>query len=157
MIPVPERCWDLALANIPAFMEERSELEELFHGSGNLYLRGVKYYPEISARGVEYGFGMSKRSFRRNNDCKATNLNRNVMASISMDVISMLRLWKFCRRADTYKHMYRKLYSEGGVGADLTYQKLEQLMKGTKTTHRNIMELDRGAIEDAEEEDGICD
>ena len=47
-----------------------------------------------------------------------------------------------------YKHMYRKLYIEGGVGADLTYQQLEQLIKGTKTTNHSVMELDRGHIEE---------
>ena len=56
-----------------------------------------------------------------------------------------------------YKHMYRKLYIEGGVGADLTYQQLEQLIKGTKTTNHNVMELDRGHIEEVEEEDEIDD
>jgi len=78
-------------------------------------------------------------------------------------VISRFLLWKFCRRADTYKHKYQKLCSEGGVGADLTNQKVvgavdeEQLIKKTKTTHRNIMELDREPIEEAEEEDKIDD
>ena len=33
---------------------------------------------------VEYGFGMSKRILCWNNDCKAANLNYNVMTSMSM-------------------------------------------------------------------------
>jgi len=43
----------------------------------------VKHHPEISARGIEYGFGKSKKNVHRNNDCKAANLNINVLASIS--------------------------------------------------------------------------
>ena len=153
LIPDKAMCWDLVLGELSVFKGERSQLEEMYHASGNLYCRGVKYHPEISCKGIEYGFGMSKLSYRRNNDCVAANLNRNVMASISMDVISMRRLWKLSRRCNESKHMYRKMYSDGGLKDDVTYEKLEKMMRSLKKSHRNIMEIEIDFLRAAEAED----
>lgn len=54
------------LGNCPDFKDELTLLEQLVQDRGHILLSSPKYHPEL-AGGVEYGWGQSKRFYRRNN------------------------------------------------------------------------------------------
>lgn len=124
--------------------EEMSALADLIESRGHILLLSVKCHPEMAGCGVEFCWGISKRIFRKNNQlCKVEtkDLKLKVEKSLSEDVLTLERVWKFERRTRTYMHMCREI----GLNADivtLSYKELESQMK-TYKTHRNIEETER--------------
>ena len=90
----------------------------------------------LNGCGIEYAWGMSKKWFRRNNDCVSSTLQSRIEHSLSKDVLPLSRIWRFERRARSYMYMY----------LDNTtcqnYEQIEQAVTKYKT-HRNIEEIER--------------
>jgi len=151
--PDPENCGDLRLDKHFDFTSELSVIEELFHSDGHIHFRTVVCMPNTAGQGIEYCNGKSKYHFRHENERnKQLNFREKVVASFSSSVLPLLRIAKFRRRAYTYMEMYRYLYA--GKPTDLpSFRELESRMAETKTTHRNIFELERPYLLKAIEED----
>jgi hypothetical protein len=125
------------------FQEEKNALADLVESRGHILLLGVKCHPEMAGCGVEYVFGYSKRHFRKHNNCKVRDLEKNVRESLSSEVITLPRLWKFERRAWLYQQMYLDIARSGNESdSNLSYEVLEKTMKDKKATHRNILEIE---------------
>lgn len=138
-LPDPDLFADYKLFKCSDFAEEKSQLANLIESRGHILLLGVKCHPEMAGVGVEYVFGYSKKYFRKHNNCKVVDLEKNVRRSLAPDVITMPRLWKFARRTWMYQEMYLEIY-RNGEDANITFESLEKTMRDRKTTHRNIME-----------------
>ena len=68
-----------------------------------------------------------------------------MMYSLSENVLSLLRVIKFERKAWTYKQMYLGLKlqaDDSGEPIDVTYDELEKRMKTIKKEHRNIGKIE---------------
>ena len=66
-----------------------------------------KCHPEISGQGIEYAWGYAKLRFRKNfNEAQASNLEKNVRAALSRNVLTEERMKKFARKARDYKLTY---------------------------------------------------
>ena len=76
--------------------------------------------------GVEYIFGYSKRYFRKHNNCKVKDLEKNVRDSLSPDVITSPRMWKFERRTWLYQQMYLDIHDANtDIDYNVSYEFLE--------------------------------
>ena len=146
-VPDPSMYADHAILRCTDFKEEKNHLAELIESRGHILLLGVKCHPEMAGLGIEYVFGYSKRTFRKNNDCVTKNLEANVKRSFSPDVMTKGKLWKFWRRTWMYQQMYREL--KGGTEL-LSYDTLEKTMRQKKKTHRNILEIENKFLKEIE-------
>ena len=138
-VPDPSFYVDRVLGKCRDFLEEKNALAELIESRGHILLLGVKCHPEMAGCGVEYIFGYSKRYFRKHNNCKVKDLEKNVRDSLSPDVITSPRMWKFERRTWLYQQMYLDIHDANtDIDYNVSYEFLEKSMKDKKATHRNI-------------------
>ena len=82
------------------FQNEKSQLQHILEDKlGCLCIFTPKCHPEIAGRGIEYAWGYSKMRFRGGefNDAKGKNLERNVTACLSQEVLNLQRMRKFAR------------------------------------------------------------
>ena len=98
-------------------------------------------YPEFAGESVESAFGMSKRHFHRHNNCVTKDLENNVRNSFSSAAVHFECVCKFGRRTRECMRMYLDLHDERNVPVEeMTYN---MLVKDRKSTHRNILEIER--------------
>eukprot|EP00733_Pompholyxophrys_punicea_P001442 Pompholyxophrys_punicea_v1_NODE_723_length_1393_cov_18.770553.p2 type:complete len:154 gc:universal NODE_723_length_1393_cov_18.770553:853-1314(+) len=138
----PNLNMDLVLASCLDFKSEKTALQALFEDRGHILVMSPKCHPELAGLGIEYAWGKSKLEFRRKiNDQIPANLHRNILLSLSPDVLPLSRMRKFARRTRDYRHVYfnpdllRTKESEDKF--DLT-----EKMRKTRKTHRNIVDLE---------------
>jgi hypothetical protein len=127
------------LGNCPDFREEKNALAHLIERRGHFLLLSVKCHPEMAGCGVEYCWGISKETFRKNNQISklsTSDLQLRIEETLSQDILPLSRVWQFERRTRTYMHMYREIGMTDSV-KKLSYKNLEAQML-TYTTHRNI-------------------
>ena len=71
------------------------------------------------------------------------DLEKNVRDSLSPDVITSPRMWKFERRTWLYQQMYLDIHDANtDIDYNVSYEFLEKSMKDKKATHRNILEIE---------------
>ena len=106
-------------------------------------------HPEMAGCGIEYSLGKAKWYYRRNNIVKTGIFRTKVERCISDENLTLERIWKFERRARSYKHLYMEIESaveEKKLSReDINFDMLEKIRKVFKT-HRNIAEIERKFI-----------
>ena len=132
------------LANCPDFKNELNLLQQLVQDRGHILLSSPKCHPELAGDGVEYGWGQSKRYYRRNNKGTEKEMAKNqrklVFESIGPDNLPHLRLMRYSRVAREYKLVYK---SELGGAAEFSHARIERKrhanrLKRKQNTHRAI-------------------
>jgi hypothetical protein len=116
--------------------------------------------------GIEYSWGGSKLTFRRENDCSTTHLRANVEKSFR--VLDLARVRKYARRARTYRGAYKRISalgvphdgdgSEGGGEGDMgreagspdaaSFTLVEKMVKESKI-HRCILNQEKRFLSDS--------
>ena len=83
---------------------------------GHCIISSPKCHPELAGNGVEYGWGHSKRMYRKSNTGTEAMMRKQqrkrVLDSISHDVLPRDRLMKFARKAREYNIVYRSSPAE---------------------------------------------
>jgi len=134
------------LGNCPDFKDELTLLEQLVQDRGHILLSSPKCHPELAGDGVEYGWGQSKRFYRRNNtgtEKEMAKMQRErVLKSIDYENLPLLRLMRYSRVAREYKLVY---YAEDGGGAEFSHAGIERArhtkrLKRQHNSHRAIDE-----------------
>ena len=140
------------------YANEVSLLEQLFLDRGHILIKSVKCHPEMAGCGIEYSWGKLKMDFRRAN--RRNGKEKGNQASLTRGKIERLlyggtlcieRVWKFERKARTYRRMYLQLHEDRGSGEDMkdiiSYDALEHLVATCKRSHRCMEEMDRDFIQ----------
>jgi hypothetical protein len=145
-LPDPDFNADAILGSCPDFQGEKSALSEVVETRGHILLLSVKCHPEMAGCGVEYCWGISKRTFRKDNRSRDQQTSKNLVKRVRdtlchKTVLRLDRVWAFERRTRTYMYMYRDIGLNKEDGS-LSYTDLEEQMKLCKT-HRNIEETER--------------
>ena len=141
---------DYILSQCTDYLTETTALEAIVESRGHIVIVGVACHPEFAGEGVEYAFGMSKRHFRRHNNCVTKDLEINVRNSFSSAAVPFECVCKFGRRTREYMRMYLDLHERNVPVEEMTYNMLEKSMKDRKSTHRNILEIEREFLKDCE-------
>ncbi len=102
--------------------------------------------------GIEFSWGLSKRSFRRNNDCVFKNLHKNILNSISADVITPESVFRFARRTREYHRAYWDIFSQDIHEDRSEGYELVEKMKKLQKSHRNILDLEASYLKAMERE-----
>ena len=124
------------------FQKEVSAFQKLVTDRGHILVTSPKGHPELAGVGVEYAWGGSKLKFRRENDCQARNLHKNILNSFR--VLTKARARKYARKARSYRSAYRKIRAaattvEARVGSFL---EVEKFVKESKI-HRCILNQEK--------------
>jgi len=124
-----------ALEACPDYFNETTIIEELFVSRGHILIMSPKGHPELAGVGVEYSWGKSKLEFRRSNEARnKENLEKLVLASLSLDVLPLARIRKFARKARSMRELYKN------KEVDTTRMEvIERLAKKAKT-HRSTLD-----------------
>lgn len=140
--------WDIVhiLPNLPDFELEQSALEKKYLDRGDIPLFCAKGHPELAGKGVEFAWGVSKRSFRKLNDCVARNLHANILKSFQ--VLDLATVRRCSRRTRRYRFAY-----EQGEGTK-SYEDVEKFVALHKT-HRNIFDQEKKWIKQELAKHGI--
>lgn len=111
---------------------------------GHSIISSPKCHPELAGDGVEYGWGHSKKCYRKSNtgnekEMRAKQRER-VFDSISPTHLPKMRLMKFSRKAREYKLVY---YAEDKGKAEFSHKSIEtgrhaHKLKRTHNSHRGI-------------------
>ena len=143
--PSNDMCYDKVLSACTDFALEKIALEEMIESRGHILIYSVAGHPQLAGVAVEYCWGCSKRHFRKENTTLTKDFRPLMMYSLSENVLSLLRVIKFERKAWTYKQMYLGLKlqaDDSGEPIDVTYDELEKRMKTIKKEHRNIGKIE---------------
>ena len=119
------------IANLHDFENEQSALEKKYIDRGEIPFFCAKGHPELAGKGVEFCWGVSKRNFRKINDCVGKNLHRNILKSFEVLDIETVR--RCSRRTRRYRAAY-----EAGAGTR-SYEQVEKFVAEHKC-HRNIFD-----------------
>ena len=103
----------------------------------------VKGHPELAGVGIENSWGKSAMKFRRDNDCVARNLVKNVLASLQVTNLPLLTVRKFARKTREYLRAYKADAAETE-----SYWLVEKLRRTFKC-HRSSLDFDFKFIRDA--------
>ena len=124
-----------SLEACPEYFIETTIIEELFVRRGHILIMSPKGHPELAGVGVEYSWGKSKLEFRRSNEARnKENLERLVLASLSLEVLPLARIRKFARKARSMRELYKN------KEVDTTRMEvIERLAKKAKT-HRSTLD-----------------
>ena len=95
-----------------------------------------KCHPELAGVGVEYSLGKSKMHFRRHSDHVGKHLHKNIIESMSIEVLTLLRVRRYARKARAYRRAY-ELNGEGTMGKD----DIEKQIKISRR-HRSALDID---------------
>jgi hypothetical protein len=151
-------------------------LQQIIEERGHIFLKSPACHPEVAGHGIEYCWGYSSTIFRSINDCTAANLERNVAKSLSIEYLTLERIWKFSRRTRDYLRMYYKLAQDletnPALKDTINHKMYEESRKKVKqeartltcprfvsdflrhvgrnyTYHRNVAEIEREFINEA--------
>ena len=117
-----------------------------------------KCHPDIAGQGIEYAWGYAKLHFWQNyNNMTAANLENNVRATLSTEVLTKEKINKFVRKARDYKLTYLFLLEQTNTIVDNdgknkvsrhTHERIEQIIKSFKQ-HRSALDADYAFIKNA--------
>ena len=132
---VLSECWD--------FANETTALMERMGARGHILLMCVKGHPELAGVGIENSWGKSAMKFRRDNDCVARNLVKNVLASLQVTNLPLLTVRKFARKTREYMRAYKADAAE--TESHWLVEKLRRIFK----CHRSSLDFDYKFIRDS--------
>jgi hypothetical protein len=101
-----------------------------------------KCHPELAGVGIEYSWGKSKMHFRRHTDHVARHLHANIEKSMSLEVLTVLRVRRFARKARSY----RESYATSEVA--MSRVDIEKIVTSRKC-HRSAMDVDWKFLKDS--------
>ena len=134
----PDLCASTTLENCADFREETGAMETLILSQGHLCLFSSKGHPEIAGAGIEYDWGVSKKSYRKENNHIAKFCERDVRPSLKN--IDLPMAYNTSRRARSYMAAYLDDCSE----SQLLIEKFVKIHK----CHRNILDQETKYLED---------
>ena len=127
------------------FKNEKSQMKYILEDRLKVRLRMTpKCHPEIAGQGIEYAWGYAKLRFRQYvNDAEGSNLERNVRASLSTEVLTNERISKFIRKSRDYKLTYLFLVDSilGVKNCSYSHNIIEAITKKFKH-HRSALDSD---------------
>jgi hypothetical protein len=126
-------CWD--------FATERTAFQDYMFSRGQLAEMSPKCHPELAGVGIEYAWGKSKMHFRRHTDHVARHLHSNIEKSMSLEVLPLLRIRRFARKARSYREAY------SGSLVAMSRTDIEKQVSSRKR-HRSSMDIDWKFIKD---------
>jgi hypothetical protein len=136
-----------AIDSYEDFVNETTQLEELFRLRGHIFVSSVKCHPELAGCGIEYSWGKLKLNYRRKNSKEAPEKGKTIQQRVNAlipDALPLERVWKFERKARDYRRMYmeleKQIRNKHFDKNDITFAGLESMVKVMKS-HRNIVEL----------------
>ena len=107
--------------------------------------------PETAGGGIEYAWSKLKFEQRRRNDAAvklesgAKFADRVKALCADKEILPLIRVWKFQRRARDYTRLYLAIGQRQGKSAP-SHLEIEK-MRQKQRTHRNIMEVDREFVQ----------
>ena len=147
LIVPPELDAHAVLEKCPDFMYEKTALQQVVESRGHILLPSVVCTPETAGGGIEYAWGKLKFEQRKENSA-ATKLESGVKFNErvrklckSKEILPMNRVFRFQRRARDYIRLYLSIRARDDESAP-SFIDIER-MRSKKSTHRNIMEVDR--------------
>ena len=123
------------------FANETSALEEKFRDLGMILLMSPKGHPELAGKGIEFSWGVSKKYFRKINNCVGKDLHSNMLKSFT--VIDLAQSMRNSRRTRRYRDACdtrRKTYQ-----AHDCHLSVEKYVASHKC-HRNILDQETAYI-----------
>ena len=94
-----------------------------------------KCHPELAGVGVEYSWGKAKMYFRRHTDHVARNLHKNIEVAMSSDVLTLLRVRRYARKARSYRIAYTN------HKCAMSRAQIEQQV-ANRRSHRDALDID---------------
>jgi hypothetical protein len=146
LIVPPELDAHAVLEKCPDFMFEKTALQQVVESRGHILLPSVVCTPETAGGGIEYAWGKLKFEQRKENSSavkleSGVKFNERVSKLCkSKEILPMCRVFRFQRRARDYIRLYLAIRRDD-VNAP-SFIDIER-MRSKKSTHRNIMEVDR--------------
>ena len=109
---------------------------------GHLAEMSPKCHPELAGVGVEYSWGKAKMHFRRHTDHVARHLHANIEAAMAPDVLTLLRVRRYARKARAYRRAYET------SDTVMAKRDIEKMVKEFKR-HRSALDFDWKFIKDS--------
>ena len=131
-------CALTTLENCADFLEETGAMETLILLQGHLCLFSSKGHPEIAGEGIEYDWGVSKKSYQKENNHVAKFCKQDIRASLKE--IDLLIAYNTSRRARSYMAAYLDNCSK----LELLIEKFVKIHK----FHCNILDQETKYLED---------
>ena len=125
------------------FANETSALEEKYKALGMILIMSPKGHPELAGKGIEFSWGVSKKYFRKINNCVGKDLHANILKSFT--VLDLAQFRRNSRRTRRYRDAYdttRAAY----VSHDC-HLSVEKYVTAHKC-HRNILDQETKYIKD---------
>ena len=132
------------LAACEHFANEKRAIQELVESRGHILRFSPKYHPEVAGCGIEYCWGKAKQAYRAKiNTCQAKDLEENVRELLSAEVLPLVRVRRFARRARDYIAGYKKI-SEVGEDPERTGLDRIEFMRKLRT---NILKMEAAFLQ----------
>ena len=144
-------CMKTVLGNCRDFAMELSALEQKFIDRGHTLIMSPKGHPELAGKGIEFSWGVSKKYFRKINNCKGKDLHDNIYTSF--EVLDLPQARRNSRRT----RRYRAAYDTAGKSEEqlaTSFALVEKFCRDHKA-HRNILDQDTKEIKAVLARNGI--
>jgi hypothetical protein len=127
-------CWD--------FATEKTAFQDFMITKGHLPKMSPKCHPELAGVGVEYAWGKSKMHFRRHSDHIARHLHGNIENSMSVEVLTLLRIRRYARKARSYRESY--------ATSEIAMSRIDiEKQVAIRKRHRSSLDIDWKFIKDS--------
>ena len=99
-------------------MSIKGMIEQMILDAGHLLIMSPKCHPKVAGVGVEFCWGKSKAEFRRHiNNGKAADLKANILKSMSLEYLPLIRIRRFARKTTDYIRVYKDMMEKGVTSA----------------------------------------
>jgi len=132
------------------FANETSALEEKFRLRGMILIMSPKGHPELAGKGIEFSWGVSKKYFRKINNCVGKDLHANIMKSF--EVLDLAQSMRNSRRTRRYRDACDTKRSD--YQSHDSYLSVEKYVTAHKC-HRNTLDQETKHIKDVLAEHGV--
>jgi hypothetical protein len=114
---------------------EKTAFQYLMSDRGQIQEMSPKCHLELAGVGIEYNWGKAKMHFPRRTDHVAKHLHANIHKAMSIDVLTLLRVHRYARKAKSYRFAYST--TEGAM----TRVSIENQM-AIRRSHRSSVDAD---------------
>lgn len=134
-----------ALANLPDLKQYKSALPRVVESREHILLISPKFHLEVAGVGIEYFWGKSKQTCRREtSDEIPGNLHSNIVRSLCGKAV--LRLGRICcferRTRDSYRAFFT-LDNQGMINSKDTIERMQKISKA----YCNIIDIEPAFID----------
>ena len=123
------------------FANETSALEEKYLQRGMILIMSPKGHPELAGKGIEFSWGVSKKYFRKINNCVGKDLHKNILKSFT--VLDLQQSMRNSRRTRRYRDAYDTTRAD--YESHDCHTSVEKYVAKHKC-HRNIMDQETAYI-----------